>query len=40
MDVFAKIRLKSKLPVSLWSLGLFLPPAGFAYKTNIVKDNS
>lgn len=40
MSVFGNITLKSKLPESLWSLGLFLLPVGFAYKTATLKDSS
>lgn len=40
MNVFAKIRSKSKVPVSLRSLSLFLLEIGFAYKTDALKDSS
>lgn len=40
MNVFAKIRSKSKVPVSPWSLGLFLLELGFAYKTAALEDSS
>lgn len=40
MNVFVKIISKSKVSVSLWSLGLFLLEAGFAYKTAAFEDSS
>lgn len=40
MNVFAKTRSKSKVPVSLWPLCLFVLELGFAYKTAVLKDSS
>lgn len=40
MNVFVKVTSKSKVPVSLWSLGLFLLEVGFIYRTATLEDSS